>query len=224
MPIPKKSKRISRSFIRDEVYNTLFKWIMDGVLRPGEKLMDKELSETLGVSRTPVREALKRLEDKALVEASASRWTRVAGITINEAKLIYPIISTLESLAGSMAITHLSAQDYKLMEQANVDLKEAMEARNPIKASGADTQFHDAYIKKSGNHFLIDILQDLKIKHRRLEVIYFGGCACASDSLDEHSQIVDALKSKDVDRAVKLIRSNWLGSLERLQRDSKKKR
>lgn len=191
-------------------------------MRPGEKLLDKELSETLGVSRTPVREALKRLEDKALVEASASRWTRVAEITIDEAELIYPIISTLESLAGSMAVTHLSAQDYKLMEKANMDLKEAMEARDPMKASSADAQFHDVYIKKSGNHYLVDILKDLKIKHRRLEVIYFGGCACASVSLDEHCQIVDALRSKDVDLAVKLIKSNWIGSLGRLQRDSKK--
>jgi len=221
MPIPSKTHQLSRSFMRDEVYSTLLKWIMEGVLRPGEKLLDKELAENLGVSRTPVREALKRLEDKALIEASANRWTRVAQITMDEAELIYPIIWTLEALAVSLAMPHLTEQDFARMAQANADLTAAINARDPVKASKADARFHDVIIQKSKNHHLIDILQDLKIKHRRLEVLYFEGCACASDSVAEHDQIIDALKSGDIDRAEELIRLNWITSLERQRTDSR---
>jgi len=68
MPIPQGTKIINRSTLREEVYETILHWIMEGELRPGEKLLDSELAERLGISRTPVREALRRLEDKGLVE------------------------------------------------------------------------------------------------------------------------------------------------------------
>lgn len=203
--------------MRDEVYATLLNWIMEGELRPGEKLLDKELAENLGVSRTPVREALRRLEDKNLVEASANRWTRVSMITTDEAELIYPIIWTLEALAISIAIPHLSEADLKQMETENENLKHAIAKGDPIAASKADAGFHDVYIKKSNNPHMIDILSDLKIQHRRLEVIYFEGCSCASESVAEHSLIIEALKTNNTQQVEHLILSNWKSSLGRLR-------
>lgn len=203
--------------MRDEVYNTLLKWIMEGELRPGEKLLDKELAENLGVSRTPVREALRRLEDKNLVEASANRWTRVSKISMDEAELIYPIIWTLESLAISIAMPHLAQKDFRRMEQANETLKQAIVSGDPVKASKADALFHDVYIQKTDNPHLIDILSDLKIKHRRLEVIYFEGYTCALESVEEHSRVLVALKAKDAQKAKNLVLSNWKASLDRLR-------
>ncbi|MBC2711913.1 MAG: GntR family transcriptional regulator [Desulfosarcina sp.] len=217
MPIPEKTTQLNRSFMRDKVYHTLLEWITEGVLRPGEKLLDKELAETLGVSRTPVREALGRLEEKALVEASANRWTRVAEISMDEADLIYPIIWTLETLAASLALPHLAADDFKIMKQANADLAKAIKDGDAVKASEADAAFHDVYIRKTRNHHLGNILYDLKIKHRRLEVFYFGGCSCAEASFEEHRKIVAAFKAKNLEKAVELIRSNWETSLERLR-------
>ncbi len=217
MPIPLETKRINRSSMRDEVYETLLDWIMEGKLRPGEKLLDKELAENLGISRTPVREALRRLEDKNLVEASANRWTRVSKITTDEAELIYPIIWTLESLAILTAAPHLTPSDYRQMEKANEDLKQAIDQGNPLSASKADAHFHDIYIQKTNNPHLISILSDLKIKHRRLEMIYFEGCSCASESVNEHNRILKALKTKNLEQAENLILSNWKSSLKRLR-------
>jgi DNA-binding GntR family transcriptional regulator len=217
MPIPDKTNPINRSFMRDRVYSKLLEWITEGVLRPGEKLLDKELAESLGVSRTPVREALGRLEEKGLVEASANRWTRVSEISMEEADLIYPIIWTLEILALNLAIPQLASDDFKRMHAANDDLAEAIHQGNAVKASQADVAFHDVYIQKAGNPYLSHMLHDLKIKHRRLEVFYFGGCSSAEASLEEHRQIVVALASKDVDKAVHLIQANWQTSLERLR-------
>lgn len=217
MPIPQKAKPVNRSIMREEVYETLLKWIMEGVLRPGEKIVDTELAENLGVSRTPVREALRRLEDKELVEAAAGRWTRVAEITIDEAALIYPIIWKLEELAVDLAAAQLNEADFSRMAQANADLEGAIHARDPVKASKADARFHDVFIRKSANPHLAHILEDLKIKHRRLEVIYFEGCSCAMDSVAEHRRILAALRAGDVPRAAGSIRRNWTDSLERLQ-------
>ncbi len=217
MPIPVKTIPINRSFMREEVYNTLLSWIMDGVLRPGEKLLDKELAENMGVSRTPVREALRRLEDKELVESSANRWTRVSEVSIKEPEKIYPIIWNLEELAISLAINHLTKDDFRKMEQANKKLEKALCEEEPVKASLADILFHDVFIQRSDNHHLITILQDLKIKYRRVEVTYFEGYASAKYSLEEHYRFLEALKSKDVVMAQSLIRSNWQNSLKRLK-------
>ena len=218
MPVPNSNKRIHRSSMRDEVYDTLLEWIMEGELKPGEKLLDKELAASLGVSRTPVREALRRLEDKELVEASASRWTRVAKISIAEAGLIYPIITALEKLVVSLALPNLTAQDYAAMEKANAELKEAIKEGSPVKASNADANFHGVIIERSENHHLSKIIKDLKNKHRLLELIFFGGCACVSDSVVDHQEIIEALKTKDLDRALNLIEHNWENTLVQLQK------
>jgi DNA-binding GntR family transcriptional regulator len=215
MPIPASSKPISRFSMREEVYSTLLNWIMEGELRPGEKILDKELAEKMGVSRTPVREALRRLEDKELVESSANRWTRVAEVSIEEPEMLYPIIWTMEELAVAQALENLTEEDFKKMEDAIKSLGKALEEGEPVKASQADAQFHDVYIQRSNNHHLINILQDLKIKCRRVEVTYFEGCICARDSLDEHCRILEALRSRDLALVQSLIRGNWQSSLNR---------
>ena len=217
MPIPNRIKPISRFSMREEVYSTLLMWIMEGELRPGEKLLDKELAEKMGVSRTPVREALRRLEDKGLVESSANRWTRVTDISIEESEMIYPIIWTLEALAIDEASGNMTEADFDKMETANSLLEKALAQSEPVGASRADAQFHDVYIHRTNNLFLINILQDLKIRYRRVEVTYFEGSSLATDSVGEHRQILEALRSGDVVRSQSMIRSNWQSSLSRLK-------
>lgn len=217
MPIPERIKPISRFSMREEVYNTLLMWIMEGELRPGEKLLDKELAEKMGVSRTPVREALRRLEDKDLVESAANRWTKVTGISVEEPVMIYPIIWTLEELAIAEATPKMTEADFKRMEVANQQLAKALATGDPISASRADAKFHDIYIEATANPFLINILQDLKIRYRRVEVTYFEGSSLATDSVTEHRQILESLRSGDIVRTQSMVRNNWQRSLSRLQ-------
>ncbi len=207
--------------MRDEVYNKLLSWIMEGVLRPGEKLVDKNLAEHMGVSRTPVREALRRLEDKELVESSANRWTRVTEISSEEPDMIYPVIWTLDKLAASTAMGKLTTDDFKRMETANSELEQAIEDDDPLAASRADTEFHAVYIERSGNHILIKIIEDLKIRYRRFEVNYFEGVSCAKNSLEDHRVIMQAFKDGDLDLVTDTIHSNWQNSLLRFKRTEK---
>ena len=94
MPVPYKNKPFNRSFMREEVYKTMLTWIMDGELRPGEKLLDKELAESMGVSRTPVREAIRQLEADGLVTHLRDTFPRrkYLGIEleVNQARLAAP--------------------------------------------------------------------------------------------------------------------------------------
>ncbi|MEJ2492600.1 MAG: GntR family transcriptional regulator [Desulfuromonadales bacterium] len=182
--------------MREEVYKTLLMWIMEGELRPGEKLLDKELANQMGVSelanqmgvsRTPVREALRRLEDKNLVESSANRWTRVTDISVEEPAKIYPIIWTLEELAIEQALPKMTAADLDRMEMANDSLEHALSTNDPVRASRADAQFHDVFIEATDNPFLITILQDLKIRYRRVEVTYFEGSSLQIRVASENS-------------------------------------
>lgn len=217
MPIPQRIKPISRSNMRDEVYDALLSWILEGVLRPGEKLLDKDIAEKMGVSRTPVREAMRRLEDKELVVSSANRWTKVTDISVEEPKMIYPIIWTLEELAIEEAFPRMNKADFEKMESANIDLKKALENADPVGASRADADFHDVFIELTDNPYLISILQDLKIRYRRVEVTYFEGSSLANDSIYEHEMILEALRSGNLEESKDKIRLNWQTSLGRLE-------
>jgi DNA-binding GntR family transcriptional regulator len=224
MPLPLKEDQIDRIPIREDVFRRLLNWIMDGTLRPGEKIVDKELAEHMGVSRTPVREALRRLEDKGLVESAANRWTRVSEIPSTEPEMIYPIIWTLEKLALSIAISVMTEKDIRKMEQANKDMMAALEKKDPVAASKSDKDFHGIFINRSQNIHLIDILEDLKIKYRRLEINYFEGLSYGKSSIEEHEIIISALKNGDIALAEKTLQSNWERSLERFRTIEKSKK
>jgi len=215
MPLPVKEHRINRFTIRDEVYEKLLHWIMEGTLRPGEKIVDKELAEHMGVSRTPVREAIQRLEDKGFVESAANRWTRVSEIPSEEPEMIYPIIWTLEKLALSIAFGLMTNADFTKMEKANSALQNALDHNDPVAASKADEKFHSTFLERSKNIHLINILEDLKIRFRRLEVNYFRGLSYGESSIQEHSAIIAALRSGDIQSAQSILHSNWKRSLER---------
>lgn len=216
MPLPDQHQPISRLPMREEVYSKILNWIMKGVFRPGEKLVDKNLAENLGVSRTPVREAFRRLEDKGLVESSASRWTRVSRISSHEPQMIYPIIWTLEDLALTLAAPHLTRTDFTQMERANAELASALAKGDPVASTKADEHFHEIMIKKSENHHLLKILKDLKIMYRRLEILFFEDNTYGSHSVEEHEAILFALKEKNLSEALKALRTNWENSLNKV--------
>lgn len=217
MPVPRQTKKLSKTLMRSEVYADLRAWIIDGTLKPGEKLKDAELAEALGVSRMPVREAFLRLEDEGLVETSANRWTRVSYVDVGQAKRIYPLVIALEKLALSLAIPRLGKAGISKMEDFNDQLSRALKEEGlAVEASEADGKFHAVFVHAADNPELAAILDNLKAKLRRLEVAYFDGCMVADRSVVEHKQLLEALRDGDPDRASEILEANWRGSLDRL--------
>ncbi len=216
MPVPLHAPRIERKLIREEAYAALKDWIVDGILKPGEKLRDQDLAEKLGTSRTPVREALRRLEDEGLVETSLNRWTRVSSPGVGEAQRIYPILWTLEPLALLLAAPNLGTVDIDEMVKANADLQQALRKNDPLRASGADYDFHNAFVRRCDNPDLVRIIGDLKVKLRRLEVTYFEGLVVADRSVGEHQKILTDLGRANYEAAARYLRANWENSLQRI--------
>ena len=216
MPIPH-IETFERTFIRDDVYESLRSWIVLGQLEPGEKLKDKELAAQLGVSRTPVREALRKLEDEGLVESAANRWTRVTPVTLKEAERIYPIIRSLEMLALDLAFPHLSELHLARMQRANNDLREASGRGDPHAAVSADAALHQVLIDAADNPELAGVLEQLKTRYKRLELAYFSDAASLAASYQEHQALISALEEGDKEAAKNALADNWRASAERLQ-------
>ncbi len=215
MPVPDSTKKLNKTLMREEVYAGLREWILDGTLKPGEKLRDAELAEALGVSRMPVREAFRRLQDEGLVDTSANRWTRVSFVDVGQAERIYPILFSLEALAISLAAPRMGADELRLMSEANERLARALEGGGAVEASAADRDFHEVFLSRTNNPDLVRIVDDCKAKLRRLEVAYFDGCMVADRSVREHEEIIEALKEGDVEAAADAVEVNWRGSLDR---------
>lgn len=217
MPVPEGVEKLQPRLARDEAYASLRGWIVEGTLEPGERLRDSDLAAALGVSRMPVREALRRLEDEGLVQSSASRWTRVADLDTGQAENVYPILWLLEALALSSAEGSLTRENLEEMEEANARLERALAKGDAVGASRADGDFHRVFVERCANAELIRIVADMKAKVRRLETAYFGEDTLGDRSLAEHREIVEALRAGDRERAAELVKTNWRASLERFR-------
>ncbi|UBV44667.1 GntR family transcriptional regulator (plasmid) [Deinococcus taeanensis] len=217
MPIPPTAPKHTRSLAREDVYRQLSTWIIDGTLAPGEPLRDQDIAAQLGVSRTPVREALRRLEDEGLVETALNRWTRVAALRDEQAAELYPVVEALEVLALQLAVPHLTEGDLERLRDLDMQLREALHHRDARGAVEADTAFHDIWITASGNRELQQTLRALKRKLRRIELAYFNAASCGEASLHEHAAILGALRAGKTESAARALQANWLGSLRRLE-------
>jgi DNA-binding GntR family transcriptional regulator len=212
--MPRKSTRTStpateRNLARETAYRTLQTWIIEGKLQGGQIVRDQALAEELGTSRTPVREALRRLADEGLVEMAAQRWTRVIPVAPDAADKLYPIVSVLESLAVLQLNRALAAAELEGLRAANGALRAAIRARDPVAAVRADGDFHQILVDAVDNPELTRILAPLKTQLRRLELAHFREALLAVESAQAHDDIAIALEEGATALAARLIADNW---------------
>ena len=177
MPVPQNKAALERDLLRDRAYATLRDAIVDGTLAPGERLRDQELCEWLGLSRTPVREALSRLEQDGLVETEPQRFTRVAPLDRRAARDAFPIVAALHALAAELGVPRLTAADLEAMSNANAHFAAALKAADVDAALAADDAFHAVLLTASANAELTGVLDRLMPRLRRLERLRFGSLA-----------------------------------------------
>jgi len=194
--------------LRDEAYTRLRDWILDGTLAPGEPLRDEALADAMGMSRTPVREALQRLEDDGLAMTAANRRTFVSAVTLHQAREIYPIVATLEELALDLATPRLDADALGQMREANRELEAALSAGDAAAALAADATFHGVFVARSDNHELVSTLAELKYKMRRIDRAFWGR-SDRSLSVVDHAQLVAAIDRGDRSSSRRVLRRNW---------------
>jgi len=212
MPLPATTAPLPRVCLNDAAYDRLRDWILDGTLAPGEALRDEALAEALGMSRTPIRDALHRLEEEGLVVTNAARRTYVSEVTIKQAREIYPIIGALEALAIRLALPYIDATSLEAMRDANRELAAALTAGDAAAATAADEAIHRAFVAHCGNDELTGMLADLHAKIRRIERAFWGS-ADRTPSLADHDAIIAALEARDARQAERMLARNMARGL-----------
>lgn len=209
MPIPKTTAVTPRSLLRDDVYQALRDAIVDGTFEPGERLRDQELEAWLGVSRTPIREALLRLARVGLVSAKPGRATIVTPATGKSITDAQQIAASMHDLATRLAGPSVTPESLAAMEAANADFARALEGGDVEGALRSDDAFHGVLTGLSGNAMIDDVLEQATPLIRRAERQRFGSLA-GRDSVEQHRAIVQSLRDGDVDGAARLNRENWM--------------
>lgn len=206
--------------LRERVYQALREALVSGELPPGQRLRDQELAARLGVSRTPVREALQRLEDEGLVETSPRALTRVTPLDARAAREAFPVVAGLHALAARTGAPRLTSADLEEMRTANAAFAAAIAGADPsdpetiARAIAADDRFHGVLLTAAGNEELARALERLMPKVRRLEYAQFGSLA-GRRSVQQHEAIIAACALGSAAEAAQLVEENWL-SLGRL--------
>jgi DNA-binding GntR family transcriptional regulator len=214
MPVPL-APPLEKRLYREDTYQTLKNWIVEGTLLPLEKLRDVELAEQLGVSRTPIREALRRLEDEGLIETKTNAWTRVAGVDATLARRVYPILRVLEPLALELGFAKLSKAKLKVMRSLNKTVGQHLAQHNAKQAALEDTALHRLWTHGCDNPELLTIIENLKTNHIRLEIHYWTDTPKNNQSILEHDSIIAALEQQDLNAAKHELEAHWIRALSR---------
>jgi DNA-binding GntR family transcriptional regulator len=211
MPLPRTERPSS---LRDYAYRQLRDAIVNGDLAPGERLRDAELESWLGVSRTPIREAIARLEAAGLVQTRRAKETVVAPLDARDAFAAQRIAASLHELAARDAVPQLTEKDLDAMRDANFRFAIALKDGDVDAALAADDDFHAVAVAASANPLLPGLLEQVTPLLRRLERARFSGLA-GRGSVGDHDRIIAASAAGDAELAARLTRENWL-TLERL--------
>jgi Transcriptional regulators len=194
--------------LREVVFDTLRSAITSGLLQPGERIMENQLAEQLRVSRTPVREAIRKLEQEGFVVMAPRRGTYVADISIRDINEVFEIRSALEVLAAGLAAERISEDDLENLERTLVEIGEYMDKGDTANTVAADVRFHDILYGATGNKTLASIISNLREKLMVFRTISYGYPGRAKRSLEEHRRLVEALGRRNPTMAQQLARKH----------------
>jgi DNA-binding GntR family transcriptional regulator len=206
-----------REELRDQTYAELRKAILSGPIGPGTVLVQEQLAEQLGISRTPVRDALDRLANEGLVIRSPGGRMHVAPISLDELREKYAVRQALETLALRLAAPTLPGQMLPRLRELVKAMRQAIadgHARRVIQAGAA---FHETISSASGNSYLSQLLTTLNDSIRRYRHAAIDMPGRAAETLREHELIVEQLSAGDVAAAERSLAEHIARSLERLE-------
>ena len=187
--------------LREVVFDALREAIIDGVLRPGERLMESQLAGELGVSRTPVREAIRKLELEGFVVMIPRKGAYVAGISVKDIADVFEVRAALEALATVLAAERITEEELEELERILVRKAEIIEQQEIKLFIESDKKFHEILYRASRNQRLIQILTNLQDEVHRFRSVSLTSPGRMPEALDEHRKVVEALGDRDIARA-----------------------
>ncbi len=189
--------------LREVVCEALREAIRNGVLQPGERLMEIQLAEELGVSRTPVREAVRKLELEGYVIMMPRRGTYVADLSIRDINEVFEIRTSLESLASGLAAERITEEELERLQRLLVSIGTHIASGDMEKIVATDTEFHELLYQASRNQRLIGIISNLREQLTRFRTTSMSFPGRLAATLEEHREIVEAIAQGDVKAARK---------------------
>lgn len=208
MPVPPTDPGLDRALLRDDVYRRLRDAIVDGTFAPGEQLRDLELAEWLGVSRTPVREALLRLAQSGLVVAQPGRSTVVSALDARDIRDARDVVAAMHEVAVREAMPFLVEADLASMRDANRHFAAAVEAGDAEAAVRADGAFHDVLVRIAGNRALATVLEQFTPTLRRAERLRFASLQ-GRESVRRHDELIRLCAAGDAEGAAAVAYDTW---------------
>ncbi len=205
--------------LREKIADIIRTDIIKGVYRNGERLVEPKLAKNLGISRTPIREALRQLEGEGFIEIVPRRGAVVKELTIKDIDDLYAIKANLEGLAARQATLNLTGEQIEILIGINKKFRDYAEKNPgiPDEHHKDNIDFHNVFIAASGNEKLVDILDGMSKNFQRLKSMLMSDAGRAANAVKEHKKIIDAFISKDPDLAEKTVREHIISGWEYLK-------
>lgn len=187
--------------LRDVVFNTLRKAILTGELKPGERLMEIHLANRLGVSRTPIREAIRKLELEGLVVMIPRRGAEVAQITEKSLRDVLEVRKALDALCVKLACDRISDDEKEELKKACEEFEKQIGVGDVTAIAAADVAFHDIIVQATGNQRLIQLINNLSEQMYRYRFEYIKDERGHGNLVEEHRMIYQSILDKDKEKA-----------------------
>lgn len=189
--------------LRDVVFENLRTAILEGDLKAGQRLMEVQLAEQLGVSRTPIREAIRKLELEGLVVMLPRKGAYVANMSFKDLIDVLEIRSSLEGLAASLAAERLREEDISDLERVAKEFETSVREADIDNVLKKDVEFHEKIFLMANNKKLYQLITSLWEQVHRFRVTYVSNYDASLSLVDEHNRILEAIKSGDCELAKK---------------------
>lgn len=191
--------------LRDVVFNTLRQAILKGELKPGERLMEIQLAQRLGVSRTPVREAIRKLELEGLVLMIPRKGAEVAEITEKSLRDVLEVRRALEELAVQLACEKITKEEIRELERVAKEFQQVVNSSDITEIAEVDVCFHDIIYTATDNQKLIQLLNNLREQMYRYRVEYLKRDGVFPQLIAEHEAIIRHIENNEKEKATEVM-------------------
>lgn len=203
---------LTRQPLNEQVAARLRTMIVNGEMEVGKKIPFTEIAEKLGVSLTPLREAIKVLAEEQLVELTPNRGARVLPVSVEETVALFEVIAELESLGAKLAAERMTEDELAELEALHAEMREYYETSNLDAYFEVNSQIHAAIVANSHNPVLLHTHQKMNVRVARVRFIAVHENQRWAQAMQEHEEVMQAFRDKDADRAARIWRHHLLES------------
>ncbi len=194
--------------LSEDIAESIKKAIIRGKFKPGEKISEGELAESMGTSRTPLREAFRKLENEGFIEIIPRKGAVVTEIYPEEASDLYQIKSVLEGLAAKLAMSRITEKEIDKLEKINEDLKSLIDKNDIEMFYKTHQRFHEVFVKSCGNDRLIQMVRNLNDHFKRYGIVSLTLPGQFENATRQHAEIVEAFRQGDEKQVEAKVRKN----------------